>query len=405
METQIPYVIPLSSNPPKTITLVPSDPGSRYKTKQLQVQIVGKSKMIKTVLCNILDCAKYMQVPPSYLGTFMGYEIGAQAKFDAKKPERQQAFLSGEHDTKDLSRICCQFIQEVVLCPNCGLPEILIYIEDNKVLGNCRACGAHTPLPITNEKFKRYVVNHPPTSNSKNTKGAFSGNKAGGKKEGKGKKKDGEEEEEDENAEEEEQELSKKFKETEKSKGKEEVVWFSDTSSEAMRRRREEMLPDTEIFQGTGAVKPKVEDIKKILDGPTPGDQLLRTKKASGLSDSDLVILTFDALTNPESDLVALAKSHQAVFSKIVTSPAAQFTLLDCIEKFCITNRKFLPKVPQIIKEYYDLDLLEEDQIIAWHKKESAAVTNIREQLVPLVKWLAEAEEESEDDDGDEDEE
>lgn len=65
MADQNVYVVPLSSAKPKIISLVPADPGSRYKTRQLQVQVVGKSKMIKTVLVNILDVAKDMQVPPS----------------------------------------------------------------------------------------------------------------------------------------------------------------------------------------------------------------------------------------------------------------------------------------------------------------------------------------------------
>eukprot|EP01115_Flamella_aegyptia_P005831 TRINITY_DN24587_c0_g1_i1.p1 TRINITY_DN24587_c0_g1~~TRINITY_DN24587_c0_g1_i1.p1 ORF type:complete len:123 (+),score=28.09 TRINITY_DN24587_c0_g1_i1:196-564(+) len=105
MATGIPYVIPIGKDKPKIITLVPNDPGSRYKTRQLQIQVVGKSKMIKTFLVNILDVSKDMQVPPSWIGTFMGYEIGAQAKFDAKKPERQQAHITGEHEVKDLSAI------------------------------------------------------------------------------------------------------------------------------------------------------------------------------------------------------------------------------------------------------------------------------------------------------------
>lgn len=87
------------------------------------------------------------------------------------------AFLSGEHDTKDLSKIMYDFINEVVLCPNCGLPEILIVPEQKTVMGTCRACGAHSELKITDEKFKRYVINHPPTQ----SKGAFGGNKAGAK--------------------------------------------------------------------------------------------------------------------------------------------------------------------------------------------------------------------------------
>jgi len=129
-----PFVVPLSSNKPKPLSLCPNDPGSRYKTRQLQIQVVGKSKMIKTVLVNILEVAKDCQMPPSYPGIFMGYEIGAQAKFDPKKPERQQAFLSGEHDPKDLSRIFVKFITEVVLCPNCNLPEIAINTDTKKSL-------------------------------------------------------------------------------------------------------------------------------------------------------------------------------------------------------------------------------------------------------------------------------
>ncbi len=151
--------------------------------------------MIKTVLVNILDVAKDMQVPPSCItinkpvlslrysdiGTFMGYESAAQAKWDAAKPERQQAYISGEHDTKDLSRIMVQFITEVVLCPICGLPELLINFEGKKVMGKCRACGGNSELPITNEKFKRYIINHPPSATGKGEKGAFAGNKAGAK--------------------------------------------------------------------------------------------------------------------------------------------------------------------------------------------------------------------------------
>lgn len=81
------------------------------------------------------------------------------------------AFLSGEHDLKDLSRLAQKFIQEVVLCPQCGLPEITIEIASKKILGVCRACGGREELKISNEKFRRFVLNHPPTS----SKGAFDG--------------------------------------------------------------------------------------------------------------------------------------------------------------------------------------------------------------------------------------
>jgi len=248
MENKIlPYVTFISNQPPKTLTLVPSDPSSRYKTKQLQIQVVGKSKMIKTVLVNILDIAKYMQVPPSYIGSYMAYEIGAKAKFDPKKPERQQAFLSGEHDVNDLSLIMKQFINEIVLCPNCNLPEILIEVKDKDVFGNCRACGAHSPLPISNERFKKYIINHPP----ENQGSVFNGNKAGSKKnneKGKNKisktmKKSGSSSDDDDNDNDDNKNDKVNIEKEKK------VIWYSDTSEEAARKRREEMLPENKIFQ------------------------------------------------------------------------------------------------------------------------------------------------------------
>ena len=133
--------------------------------------------MIKTVLVNILDVSKDMQVPPTWIGVFMGYDIGAQAKFDAKKPERQQAHISGEHEIKDLSRIMEKFLHEVVLCPVCGLPEILISYESKKIMGRCRACGGNSEMPVSNEKFKNFIIKNPPGgSDKKGEKEAFKGN-------------------------------------------------------------------------------------------------------------------------------------------------------------------------------------------------------------------------------------
>lgn len=380
-----PYVIPLSSQKPKLLTLVPSDPGSRYKTRQLQVQIVGKSKMMKTVLVNILDVAKDMQVPPSYIGTFMGYEIGAQAKWDPKKPERQQAFLSGEHNTKDLSRIALQFIQEVILCPRCCLPEIVTEItNDNKVHGRCRACGGFEELKISNEKFKRYILNHPPTTKG----GSFSGNKNVDKKEAAVKNKVVKAEK----AEKEEKEAQEKPLK-EKSHEDEPIVWYSDTSEEAARARREQMLPD--------AVKtkrvPPVAEVKDLLGSP---DKLQELKNSSGLSDAEFVSVLFDAVVPKESTNLSVLTKQKAI-RKFAASTEAQIALLRSIEKFVgEVQTSLLSKVSHIIKELYDEEMLEEESVFAWADDSTGAIAKVRDQAAPIVKWLREAEEESGSDEG-----
>eukprot|EP01114_Cavostelium_apophysatum_P019172 TRINITY_DN609_c0_g1_i1.p1 TRINITY_DN609_c0_g1~~TRINITY_DN609_c0_g1_i1.p1 ORF type:complete len:398 (-),score=174.74 TRINITY_DN609_c0_g1_i1:49-1242(-) len=390
-----PYVIPLSSQKPKNLTLVPSDPGSRYKTRQLQIQVVGKSKMIKTCLLNILDVAKDCQVPPSYIGTFMGHVIGAQAKFDAKKPERQQAYLSGEQDAKTLSKIMLSFINEVLLCPKCSLPEILITVENNEVMGNCRACGSHTKLNIQDEKFIRYVINHPPNQ----SKGAFAGNKASAKKDT-SKAKDREEKDKDKEAEKPEE--KPKVEKVKKVKTKDEdVVWFSDTSEEATRKRREEMLPDTVNITQDSTSK-KIEDfvpvVKEALKDGVDALQQLKTKQA--VDDKTFVTALFNAMFAADADLLAQLKANGKTFTKFVKSGAAQIALLSAIENFCgKVNTAQLSKVPLILKELYDQELVDEDNIFAWEKEKTDAVAAVREQAAPMLKWLKEAEEESDEED------
>lgn len=72
---------------------------------------------------------------------------------------------------------------------------------------------------------------------------------------------------------------------------------------------------------------------------------------------------------------------------------------------------QLLSKIPHILKEMYDADLLEEEVIISWSEKASKKYVSkelakeIRVKAEPFIKWLKEAEEESsggEEDDEDE---
>lgn len=381
----IPYVIPLSAQKPKLLSLVPSDTGSRYKTRQLQIQVVGKSKMMKTMFVNILDVAKDMQVPPSYIGTFMGYEIGAQAKFDPKKPERQQAFLSGEHSAQDLSKLALKFIQEVVLCPVCGLPEIVCEVQDEKVHGRCRACGGFEILKIANEKFKRYILNHPPTTKG----GSFSGNKQVDKKEAAVTKKEAKKTIKDKK--------DNESKESSSSDDEDNVVWYSDTSVEATRARREKMLPDT-------LLKPKkpveLAELKSLISSPNAVQKLQDLKASCNATDAEFVVCLFDTLIPKESTSLAPLKQNKETLKKFLGSQAAQISLLQCTEKFCgEVQPNLVSKVAMIVKEFYDEELVEEEAIFSWFEDKTSATQKIRDNVAPLIKWLKEAEEESESED------
>jgi len=394
------YVIPEGKQKPKFVSLVPTDLGSRYKTRQLQIQIQGKSKMIKTVLCNILDVAKDMQIPATYPGCYFGFNIGAQPHFDTKKAERQQAYLSGEHEPKVLSKLMEQFVTEVLLCPNCGLPETTLSVDKKEVMGTCRACGTASKLNLPNARFKNYVLNHPPA-----TPGAtFTANKAI-KEQRKGKK-GGDGEEDDENGEDEEEkeetpaEVEKKVvEETQQKlasdKKADDIEWFSDTSEQARRKRREAMLPESMTVS-----RERNGEVRKLLE-PTPDvAKLAELKKELQLDDKQFLSIVCKELFSISAPDEAFCKNHQALFGKFAATKDARLELLRCLEVYAIEDPKkqLLPKISKVVHACYNLDLVEEEDIRKWV---ASADPTVKAPMAPLMKWLDEAEED-EDGEGDE---
>ncbi|XP_049623327.1 eukaryotic translation initiation factor 5-like [Suncus etruscus] len=82
---------------------------------------------------------------------------------------------------------------------------------------------------------------------------------------------------------------------------------------------------------------------------------------------------------------------------------------LECV--VAMHQAQLIFKIPHILKEMYDADLLEEEVIISWSEKTSKKYVSkelakeIRVKAEPFIKWLKEAEEESsggEEDDEDE---
>jgi translation initiation factor 5 len=88
----------------------------------------------------------------------------------------------------------------------------------------------------------------------------------------------------------------------------------------------------------------------------------------------------------------------------MITDEKCQKAFLGGLEKLVGIKypAELLPKVPQILKAAYDLDLLDEDVIVAWGIKSSKKFVpseinrEIRKQAGPFLQWLATAEEESE---------
>merc|ERR1711869_78719 len=79
--------------------------------------------------------------PPTYTTKFFGCELGAQSTFTTKEGEGDRAIVNGAHDTSTCQKLLDKFIDTYVLCQNCNLPEIDLYVKKGIIQGACKACG------------------------------------------------------------------------------------------------------------------------------------------------------------------------------------------------------------------------------------------------------------------------
>ncbi|XP_051507711.1 eukaryotic translation initiation factor 5-like isoform X2 [Myxocyprinus asiaticus] len=328
-----------------------SDQFYRYKMPRLIAKVEGKGNGIKTVIVNMVDVAKALNRPPTYPTKYFGCELGAQTQFDAKN---DRYIVNGSHEANKLQDMLDGFIRKFVLCSECDNPETDLNINPKKqTIGSaCKACGYRGMLD-TRHKLCTFILKNPPESDSTCVKE---------KKEKKNRKKD---------------------KENGSGSGEagnhndvdapdavdgeeEDDDWAEETTEEAQRRRMEEISDHAKNLTLS-------EDLEKTLE--------------------ERVNMFYNFVKFCHND-----------------KKAQKYLLggFECLVK--LHQGQLLPRVPIILKDFYDADLLEEDVIFAWAEKVSKKYVSkelakeIHAKAAPFVKWLKEAEEESEGSEEDEEE-
>lgn len=351
----------------------------RYKVRQLFAQVVGKGKMIKTVLLNVDEVARDLQIPPSYLVAYVGYELGAAYKYEPKKPDREKASVAGDRTSDELNVTITKFIQEIILCPKCKLPETKM-IVGKEIEVNCRSCGQTSTLNNLNDRFRTYILNHP-------VEVSFSKGELAVRKK----------QEETTRATEVTtapvQKKSTKKGAQDKEEG--EIKWSVDVSENAVKARRNQMMPNSLKLFGEEAQADPCQELKRFIEANPKGNiasEVRRIQKESNLQQSKLAALLFEVFF-PDEDKFPSAKPYKKTFLELINDDEAARGVLDCIEKIGKDSR-FTKKTPILVKEFYDFEILSEEQIKDWYlnlKKKS-----IKEAMQPLITWFDEAEEEEE---------
>uniref|UniRef100_A0A8C6D088 Eukaryotic translation initiation factor 5 n=1 Tax=Moschus moschiferus TaxID=68415 RepID=A0A8C6D088_MOSMO len=334
-----------------------SDQFCRYKMPRLIAKVEGKENGIKTVTVDMVDVAKALNRPPTYPTKYFGCELGAQTQFDIKN---DRYIVSGSHEANKLQDMLDGFIKTFVLCPECENPETDLHVNPKKqTIGNsCKACGYRGMLD-THHKLCTFILKNPPENSDSST----------GKKE--------------------------KEKENRKGKDKENG---SVSSSETR-----PPPPPKESSPPPHAVEEEEDD----NSGEDTTEEAQR-RRMDEISDHAEVLTLSDDLERTVEERVNILR-HFLQFCH--NNKKAQRYLLHGLE--CVVamhQAQLISKIPHILKEMCDADLLEEEVIISCSEKTSKKYVSkelakeICVKAEPFIKWLKEAEEESsggEDDDED----
>lgn len=374
----------------------------RYKMPRLQAKVEGKGNGIKTVVVNMVDIARALDRPPTYVTKYFGCELGAQTQFDVKA---ERYIVNGCHDAGKMQDMLDGFIKKFVLCEQCDNPETILKVKKNMIGAACKACG-HIYTMDMRHKLTTFIVKNPPEKDI-DAQGSSQTEKKDRKKE-KEKKKDEGKKGSDDNAEEDDW-------------GDEgETEWVTDVSEEAIAKRAQEQLTSGISGLVIDSDMDKTEEervniffkfvqVKKGLINSAVSKEILAEAERLEIKNKAPVVLCELLFNDKMFKEKQIAKYSKLLMRFTHENPKGQKYLIGGIEKTVATyEAALLPKVPHIFKELFEEDILEEEVIFEWAKKVSKKnvskelAQKIHDKAAPFVKWLKEAEEESDEssDDG-----
>ncbi|KAF1344480.1 domain found in IF2B/IF5-domain-containing protein [Delphinella strobiligena] len=411
-----------------------TDPFYRYKMERLQSKIEGKGNGIKTVIVNLHNVADQLARPPNYLIKYFGFELGAQTNAD---PKDDRWIINGAHEASKLQDYLDGFINKFVLCKSCKNPETVVNIRDGDILLDCKACGQISKAD-PRQKLSGFIIKNAPVKGKKDksTKKAErrarklaqqNGTANGSPGESGSDNADDNDDDNDEveNEANSEDELTRRInaqaKDLEEPEEEKEIEWSVDMSEAAIKARAQELPEDLkralviegedadaeagpydilgkwilEQAEAKGSVA-KVEDVDIYLKAKELG---IETKHRT------LAVL---AQTVFDDNIIKQIAPRSGMLKRMITSDKHEKALLGGTERLVgIENPKLISQVSGILLQYYQNDLVSEEQLKAFGSKASkkyvdiATSKKVRKSAEKFIEWLENAESDDEDDESD----
>lgn len=118
----------------------------RFEKPQISSIIQGKI----TVVQNLGEVSKSINRKPEMLAKFLLKEFGTSGSHDG-----QHLVMKGQFRREQIQERFEAFLDQYVLCGECGRPDTRILREDRVSFLKCEACGARQPLGVLKSVPKR----------------------------------------------------------------------------------------------------------------------------------------------------------------------------------------------------------------------------------------------------------
>jgi len=115
----------------------PSEDGERWSYPEPKSIIEGKT----TILENFSDIVSALRRDPDHLMKYLLGELGTAGKIDGSR-----AIINGKFEDSLFSPMIRSYVDDYVICSECGKPDTRLYKDDRILMLKCEACGSHRPV-------------------------------------------------------------------------------------------------------------------------------------------------------------------------------------------------------------------------------------------------------------------
>lgn len=115
----------------------PSEAHDRFTVPEPKSYIEGKT----TVLENFAEIADIARRDQDHLLKYLLGELGTAGKIDGNR-----AIFNGKFEGSLISGLIKSYVEDYVICSECGKPDTRLVKDDRVTLLRCDACGGHRPV-------------------------------------------------------------------------------------------------------------------------------------------------------------------------------------------------------------------------------------------------------------------